>query len=519
MNWIRRHRKGLIATIIIVGVLGGLIFSKFRNKLPDIVTQKVEKTLLRQTVLATGQVTSQTDLSLSFKGSGIVQKVNVKVGQKVGPAEVLASLDQKDQLASLTSARASLASAQANYQKLLDGASSEEVLVASRQVDSAEVVLDNAQQSLITTKQQQQVLVSNAFKALLNSTPAAIPSPGNLGSSVISVTGTYSSNEAGSYYLSIVSTGNGQKLHISGLESGEAEIKSTPVAIGLRGLFVQFSSSQVYSGIDTWTITLPNTQASNYITNLNAYQAALETQRAAVTAADQTVRNAEASLQQARANLELKKAAARPADLDVAKAQILSATGQVQAAESALENTLLRAPSSGTVTVVDVKVGELAQALKQIMVLQDVENLHIEANVSEANIANVKIGQKVELTFDALGPDDKFTGTVQEIDPASTVVSGVVNYKVTAGIDKVDSIKPGMTANLTVLVNEKADVLVVPSRSVIVKDSAKVVRVVDDINKHTYHEVDVETGLDGDGGLVEIVRGLNEGDDIVTLVK
>ena len=168
----------------------------------------------------------------------------------------------------------------------------------------------------------------------------------------------------------------------------------------------------------------------------------------------------------------------------------------------------------------DVKVGELATALKEAIILQDVSNLHVEANISEANIASVKVGQQVDTTFDALGLDRKFSGKVEAVDPASTVVSGVVNYKVTVQVDKLDEIKPGMTANLTILTGEKKGVLAVPTRAVLSKaDNSKVVRVVTDPKTKAYKEVVVTTGMEADGGLVEVLSGLNEGEEVVTFIK
>ena len=151
--------------------------------------------------------------------------------------------------------------------------------------------------------------------------------------------------------------------------------------------------------------------------------------------------------------------------------------------------------------------------------MQDVASLHIEANVSEANIASVQTGQSVDVTFDALGPARHFTATVQTVNPASTVVSGVVDYLVKAGLPgDISEIKPGMTANMTILVGEKDNALSVPLRAVI-SDGVKHVRVIDNDKKKTYHEVEVKTVYGADGGLVEITSGLTEGQEIVTYIK
>lgn len=510
-------KKKIIFGIIILFVIGGIVIRRLGKEGVGIQTDVVKKLDLKQTVLATGQVTSKTDLSLSFKVSGVVQKVNVAVGDGVKAGQILANLEQKDQLAKLTQARGMLAQAQANYQKVLDGASNQEIAVAQRAVDAAQVTLDNARLSLENIKKQQQVAVDNAYNALLNSTLSAVAGDGNTSAVTVTVSGTYTGTQQGVYKISIYNAGTGLRFQFSGLESGDGEVKTNPVALGSRGLFIQFSGSPYTS--DIWTITIPNTQASNYVTNYNAYQAALETQRKTVGDAESAVRAAEVALAQARASLDLKKAEARPADIEAAKAQILSAQGQVQSAQADLENTVLRAPAEGTITKVDIKVGELATALQPVMVLQDVNNLHVEANISEANIAMLKGGQPVDVTFDALGPDRKFQGQVQQVEPASTVISGVVNYKVTVALDKLEEIRPGMTANLSVLTAQKDDVLAVPQRAVINKDGKKYVRVVTNAKSKSYEEREVTTGLEADAGLVEIISGLSEGQEVVTFIK
>jgi multidrug resistance efflux pump len=214
---------------------------------------------------------------------------------------------------------------------------------------------------------------------------------------------------------------------VSGLGAMSGAIpfnSSTIVPIG-HGLYVQFPAG-TYHPDDYWTVDIPNTKATTYLTNYNAYQSAQETERQALLSADAQIRNAQTALDQANASLEVQRAAARPADVAAAKAQILSASGQVAAARAVLGNLILRAPSDGTITEIKLKVGEQASALQAVMTLQNISDLHAEANVSEANVAALKLGQTVDFTFDALGPDEHSTGTIQTINPASTVVSGVV---------------------------------------------------------------------------------------------
>jgi len=512
-------KKRVIWIIIILLVLGGIGYFVFfrKNSNGNIQTDTVKKQNLIQTVLATGQVVSGVDLSLSFQTSGIVKEVKVKEGDKVKVNQVLAMLDQASALANLTTARGTLAQYQANYEKLLAGASSEQIIVSEEAVKAAQVASDNYNASLVNVKAQQDTTVQNAYQTLLNTSITAIAQPGNIDSVIPTISGTYTGIDQGMYKISVLGTGLGVQFQTSGLESALGYAANIPTPLGSYGLFIQFSSTPSVS--DTWVIFIPNTYSSAYITNNNAYQAALKARDIAVTDAQAKINSAQVALKQAQANLNELRAAARPAEIDAVKAQILSAQGQVASAEATIANMTLRAPTAGTITSIDVKVGELATALKEVMVLQDVNNLHLEADISEANIAVVRPGQEIDVTFDALGPDRHFNATVQTIDPASTVISGVVNFKVTASVDKVSEIKPGMTANLVIMVAQKNDVLAVPSSALINQNGKQYVRLIDDPEKKTYHQVEVQTGLQADGGLVEITSGLNEGQSVVIFIK
>lgn len=517
MKFLTNKRTLIICSVLVaIGVVAVLTGGKRAQILS---TETIHPQDINRTVLATGEVTSQTDLNLSFKVGGVLARIPVKVGSKVKSGDILAALDQKDQLAALTSARGVLAGADANYQKVIAGASSEDIVLAERGVASANVAVNNAKRSLQDTKQQQAVLVKNALYALNNSTLSAVAAIGNVSSVTVTISGAYVGDAQGTYTVKIYATNNGPRFTVSGLEGADGQVKpGVQIPLGSKGLFMEFSAVSVYDG-DTWTIDIPNMKASNYVTNKNAYESALQTQSVAVSAAENAVTTAVSSLDQAMAILDTKRAEARPADIAAAKAQILSAQGQLQAALASVENTIIRAPADGTITLVDIKIGEQATALKPVITLQDVGNLYVEANVSEANVAHIKLDQPVELTFDALGGSRKFSGKLLTVDPASTVVSGVVNYKITASVDQVTDIKPGMTANMSVLIGSAKDVLAVPGKALVEHDGKKFVRVITDEKKQRYKETEVTTGLEADGGTVEIKSGLKAGQTIVTFVE
>ncbi len=511
--------KRVIWLIIILIALGGIGYFVFgrKNNNNNIQTETVKKQNLTATVLATGQVVSGVDLSLSFQTSGVVKEVKAKEGDKVKVNQVLAILDQTNALANLTTARGTLALYQANYEKLLAGASSEEIKVDEEAVNAAQVALDNYNASLANTRAQQDTAVQNAYLTLLNTSITAIAQPGNIDSVIPTISGTYTGADKGMYKIAVQSASLGWQFFTSGIESASGYVSTVPTPLGSHGLYIQFTSTPSLS--DTWVVYIPNTYSSTYVTNYNAYQAALKARDIAVADAQAKINSAQVALNQAQADLNELRAVARPAEINAVKAQILSAQGQVASAEATIANMTLRAPIESTITSVDVKVGELATALKEVMVLQEVNNLHLEADISEANIAAGKPKQEIDITFDALGPDRHFKAIVQTIDPASTVISGVVNFKVTASLDKLEEIKPGMTANLIIMVAQKNNVLAVPSGAIINQGDKQNVRLIDDPVKKTYHQVEIQTGLQADGGLVEITSGLSEGQTIVIFIK
>jgi RND family efflux transporter MFP subunit len=500
----RNHKKTTILAIIIVAIASLLIF-KGEPK-PELVTELATVRDLKRTVLATGQVTSITDLKLSFYSSDFVRSIRASVGDIVTKGQVLATLDNKDELANLISARGTLLSAQAKYQKVLDGASNEEIRLA-------EVTLENAKRDLENTKLQQSQLVQNALRLMLNSSIVAKALPGtSVSDTAPTISGTYNGTVSGNYKISTYSSGDGGYFTSTGLSSGFGSIISSyQSALGTEGLYITFPSGYNASSGATWIVEIPNTQSTTYVTNYNAYQASLNTQAISIA-------QAQALVDQRQAELDLKKAEARPADLESARAEVISAEGKVAQAESSYENTILRAPSNGTIVSIDIKLGELASPSVSAMTLQDVSNLYLEANINEANINSVSIGQQVEVTFDAFGPDKKYIANISQIDPSSTIVSGVVNYKVKATVNSSDEVKPGMTANMTIITDEKINVLVVPTRAVIQEDGQDIVRVVLDKKKGKFENRSVVTGLVGDDG-TEILSGIFSGEEIVVLIN
>ena len=245
------------------------------------------------------------------------------------------------------------------------------------------------------------------------------------------------------------------------------------------------------------------------------------------------VKISEASLKAAQASLDSKKAPPRQVDLESYRASVQSAQASLLSAEANRSKAFIYAPVNGVITQKNNEVGESNSTAKPVLVMLADSDYEIEVNVAESDIAKVQIGQITNITLDAFGDDHIFKGKVMMIDPAETLISDVVYYKVKISIDKDESlatgqnvteqhlkdIKSGMTASVTIFTNRKEGVLMVPERAVIVKDNKKIIRVLVDKKKQTIVEKEVQTGLRGNEGMVEIISGLNEGEEVVTFIK
>jgi len=486
------RRKRTWGILIIVLLVSSYFIFKTPASVLNTVTDVAKLSDLKQTVLATGQVVSNTDLNLSFKSSGVLKSLKVKVGDKVKAGQVLATLDGESEQAALTSARGALAGAQARLKRTIEGASNEEIALA-------EV---NYKQTKLTQDQ----LVSAAYQNLLNSKPEAVPKNGTSDYIAPIISGTYNLGKEGTINLTSYYSVGGTSFTVSGLTTGSG-VSNTIIAqpIGDSGLFITFPNNTNINVTD-WTIEIPNKKAATYLTNLNAYQTA--------------VSQAKSAIDQSAAGLALKKAAARSSDIDLANADILSAQGQVEGAQAHYNDTIITAPADGTITSIDVKIGEQIMPQKNAIVLQDISNIYIETNVNEANISNLSIGLPIDITYDSFGTDRIFKGNITKIDPSSTLVSGVVNYKVTASTEQLSELRPGMTANMTIKIKEKANVLAIPSRSIVTDDKGnRNIRIITNSRTKKYKSVPVVTGLEGDGGVVEVLSGLSVGDEFVILIK
>ena len=313
------------------------------------------------------------------------------------------------------------------------------------------------------------------------------------------------------------------------------------VSGNIAKLFVDFNSQvkagQVVAQIDPALFQATVTQAEGDLANA---QAALELAKvnatrtqelfAKKTSSQADVDQAIANLHQAQANVKIKQGA-----LDKAKAD--------------LDHCTITSPIDGVVISRNVDVGQTVAASLQAPVIfaiaNDLTKMQIDANVAEADVGVVKVDQNVDFTVDAF-PMQTFQGKVVQVRNAPITVQNVVTYDTVIGVSNPDlKLKPGMTANVSIVIAHKDDVLQIKNAALRYRppdatpvetrrtsasragrpgggrsgagQEGRAERTVYVLPSGASHPkpVQIKTGI-SDGIMTEVIEGLKEGDRVVT---
>lgn len=219
--------------------------------------------------------------------------------------------------------------------------------------------------------------------------------------------------------------------------------------------------------------------------------------------------------------------------VSAAKAQLSQTEAALRIAETNLRYTRIVSPVNGIVVSRNVDTGQTVAASFQTPTLfniaQDLTKMQIDSSVAEADIGKIQVGQPVEFTVDAY-PDNPFKGRVSEIRNAPITVQNVVTYDVVVKVENPElKLKPGMTANVSIVVSSKNDILRIPNASLRFRPSEKSAVTEQKVkgsgvwvleNKQP-KRIAVNTGI-SDGIYTELVSGeVREGQELIveTLAK
>lgn len=211
------------------------------------------------------------------------------------------------------------------------------------------------------------------------------------------------------------------------------------------------------------------------------------------------------------------------AEVANADAALLSAHAALERSQTTLREATIRCPIDGVVLVRDKEVGDGVSSIltaggnaTQLMTLGDLSTMHVEARVDEVDLGRIRVGMPARVTVDAYR-GRTLSGRVERIAPAGSVDdNGIVTFEVRVSVEDPDRIlQPDMTADAKLIIDQRADVLVLPQRALRRESGGQWVvdRALGEGEQARLERVEVTIGL-SDGLLTEIVDGLVEGDRI-----
>ncbi|MDP1845759.1 MAG: efflux RND transporter periplasmic adaptor subunit [Candidatus Moranbacteria bacterium] len=202
---------------------------------------------------------------------------------------------------------------------------------------------------------------------------------------------------------------------------------------------------------------------------------------------------------------------------DSQKAVIRGAESVVEEINKQFAYAIIKAPMDGIVAERNINIGEIAQAGNPAFTIIKENEMRIEVKVPEVDIADVEIGQKVGVKFDAYPENKRFEAVITEIDPAPITVQNVVYYVVKMRIENPDAgLKYGMSCTIYDQTNQKDNILIIPKWAIEKEGDKKFVTIMTDTEKKSVERKEVQIGIEGDGGIAEVISGLKDGDQIAT---
>lgn len=241
----------------------------------------------------------------------------------------------------------------------------------------------------------------------------------------------------------------------------------------MKEIYVDFNSEvkkgQLLAQIDPANFQASVDQNQAQITNAQANLARLNAELSMAEKTYTRYKNLYAKNFIARSELDQAESdyLAKKASIGAQRASIAQAQANYKTAVTNLGYTKIIAPVDGTIISRDINVGQPVaasfQAPELFKIAQDLTKMQIEVNVSEADIGRVKEGQEAEFNLDGY-PDTTFKGIVTQVRLDSTTTSNVVTYTVIVSVDNEDlTLKPGMTANVSIITKRSTDVMCAPN--------------------------------------------------------
>lgn len=543
-------------TYIILGVVGvaALAFFFLRDGEPTYSFVEVQRGDLREEVFETGETQMGEEIMLGFSEGGKIESLQVNEGDFIERGKQIASLDKERTRISLKEARASLFAAKAGLERLLEGATTEEIEAAEATVRSAETAYQNAKNNLKNIERVAEESLKEAHRQTPHLLSEIVFSAKEVDEGVDEIvsyhfTGIYFSETYAARASRVEIRRASERIEKYEKMIREEEISFTKKDEALRETeeslrkmvkeldnIIEISEMDYYqrkmtgeegqTGIgrklDTFEVTDDSTALQEFRRKLNSDLSDL---RSLIQSVSSVRVNTDAELSVAQGEKETRKKAIEEAEKNLNRiraevpvsekrqkeAAIEQAEARVELLEKSLRDSTLNAPFKGTVSKVLKRGGEVVSPGEPVIALLPEEEFRIEVFIYEGDVGRIKENNKVEVSFVALEGD--FKGEVAFINPVGEIRDGVVYYKTFIVLQEYpEEIRVGMTADVTIIAKEKESVLFVPREAIYREDGEDYVDILLNGEKEKRK---VETGMTGERREMEILSGLKEGEKII----
>jgi len=518
-----------IVLIIILIILAFIIFSK--EKSPYTFAKVLRSDVIEQ-VSATGTVESAEEVDLRFKTSGIIESINVKIGDSVKKGTYLVRLSSGSEYSQYLQAQALYNQAKAKLNQLLAGVTNEEIQVAEQVAENARIALDDSRAKADNDLNED---YNNSLVYLVDASSKCNKALADLkdieriyffrgaqldnlykdkrSSAENSFKGYSSVKGAQEYVDDAIISPTHKNISLALIEM-KSSIQKFIIALDYAKLAMSDPViREDATAADKSTIDTDIVNVNTAYSNINSSQLAISNQ---LITNQTNINSADSSYKKSLLDLEKIQAPPRNVDIAVFQADVDKYLANMSEFSQKLRDASIIAPFNGIVSKIDGKIGEMISANDKIIIsLISPGDFQIKVDIPETDIEKIDLDDPVEITLDAF-PEEVLLGQIVEIELGETIIEGVVYYRIKILFQEQEKIKSGMTGNADIQTAKKENVLNVPYRAIVFKENKRFVKILD---KKEIKELEVETGLKGIDGNVEIISGLKENQEIIIFIK
>lgn len=434
------YNKLIIITMI-------LVLSSIVNAATPVSVVQPEFKEINNVRIVNSKIEPYQDIQISAKNGGIIEKVNVQIGDYVEKGQALIQLEQDDIKIQLQQAEAAVEIAEANYKMLKDGASKEDRISVEAAYQQALASYQGAKESLKllessyrdrTAQKQQLIAAETQLKAAEKQIKLAEE---NLAQAVTGL------EQAEKEYERIKYLFEENVASKSQFEMVESQYRNT-LSVVESARLAKEQANISYQGAK-----------ESYILAEDNYNNPIQLEQQ-LTAARSQLLVAEANVQMAKANLEKVEKGARAEEIQIGEANVKQARATLQQVQKALEDTIIRSPFDGIISQLNFDSGEIIGPGTPVTNIVNLEKIYVSGSITEDLLLNLEKGQKIRIRILA-GDNQYLEGVIEYISPVVDPRTQAFTIKVLAD-NPHGRLRGGMFAELYIPVAENKNALVLP---------------------------------------------------------